>query len=62
VINTDPNRWRGAWVRTQWQNTPLACAAWWGHDLNRPADKRADGGGWTEVYAPPRGYAVYVPA
>ncbi len=61
VINTDPEGWRGAWVRTQWPNTPLACVAWWGHDLNQPADKRADGGGWAEVYAPPRGYAVYVP-
>jgi alpha-amylase len=61
VINTDPASWRGVWVRTQWPNTPLSCAAWWGHDQHKPYDQRADGGGWVPLYAAPRGYAVYVP-
>ncbi len=62
VINTDSNAWRGTWVQTRWPNTLLTCAAWWGHDQNRPEDQRTDGGGWCQVYAATRGYAVYVPA
>ncbi len=62
VINTDPAVWRGVWVRTQWPNTQLSCAAWWGRDLARPLDQHADGGGWTQIFAPPRGFAVYVPS
>lgn len=61
VINTSHDTWRGVWVQTKWSNTELACAAWWGHDQNKPLDQRADGGGWTQLYAAPRGYAVYVP-
>jgi len=61
VINTDPSSWRGAWVQTKWPNTKLACIAWWGHDRNRPLNQHSDGGGWSQMYAAPRGYAVYVP-
>ncbi len=61
VINTDPFSWRGAWVQTKWPNTNLACVAWWGHDRNRPLNQHSDGGGWSQMYAAPRGYAVYVP-
>ena len=61
VLNTHPDAWQGARVRTRWRNTPLACQAWWGHDLNRPLDKYADQHGWADLFAPPRGYAVYVP-
>lgn len=61
AINTDPSSWRGAWVQTKWPNRQLECVAWWGHDQNKPFDRRTDGGGWSEVYGAPRGYAVYVP-
>lgn len=61
AINSDSNKWRGLWVKTQWPNKNLSCAAWWGHDQNRPCDKHSDGGGWAEIYAAPRGYAIYVP-
>ncbi len=61
VLNTDPDSWRGAWVQTRWPHRKLTPAAWWGRDLARPMDKQTDGGGWAELYAPPRGYAVYVP-
>jgi alpha-amylase len=61
VTNTDPRSWRGAWVQTKWPNEQLVCVAWWGRDQNKPFDQRTDGGGWSEVYAAPRGYAVYVP-
>ncbi|MCK9297005.1 MAG: DUF1939 domain-containing protein [Desulfobulbaceae bacterium] len=61
VINTDPMAWRGAWVQTSWPNTSLTCTAWWGRDTSQPYGQHSDGGGWTQVFAPPRGYAVYVP-
>ncbi len=61
VINTDPMAWRGAWVQTRWPNTSLTCTAWWGRDTSQPYGQHSDGGGWTQVFAPPRGYAVYVP-
>jgi alpha-amylase len=55
--------WNGATVRTQWTSTRFALAAWRGHgDLGVPQDKRTDDAGWSDFWAPPRGYAVYVPA
>jgi alpha-amylase len=62
VINTDPDNWRGTWVQCQWPNTTLKCIAWWGHDMQQPYSQHSDGGGWTQLYAAPRGYAIYVPA
>jgi alpha-amylase len=61
VINTDYTSWRGSWVQTKWPNMQLSCAAWWGHDQSKPFDRHSDGGGWSELFAAPRGYAVYVP-
>jgi alpha-amylase len=61
VINTDTVSWRGIWVQTRWPNAPLSCAAWWGRDQHKPLDQCSDGGGWAQLYAAPRGYAVYVP-
>jgi alpha-amylase len=61
VINTDPVSWRGIWVQTRWPNAPFTCAAWWGRDQHKPLDRCSDGGGWVQLYAAPRGYAVYVP-
>ena len=55
--------WNGATVRTRWTNTRFAPAAWHGRgDAGVPHDKRTDDGGWSDFWAPPRGYAVYVPA
>lgn len=61
VINSDLYSWSGNWVQTKWPNTQFSCIAWSGRDLNQPLDQHSDGGGWTELYAAPRGYAVYVP-
>jgi len=61
VVNTDPMAWRGAWVQTRWPNNSLTCAAWWGRDTSQPYGQHTDGGGWTQLFAPPRGYAVYLP-
>jgi alpha-amylase len=62
VINTDTNGWRGNWVQSQWPHAELSCLAWWGRDMHQPNPQHTDGGGWAQLYAPPRGYAVYVPA
>ena len=37
-------------------------AAWRGHDdLGVPEEKWTNESGWVDLWAPPRGYAVYVP-
>ncbi len=63
VLNNRSEHWHGAWVRTGWENTRMAPVAWWSAgDVSRPDEQwtssHGDGGFW----APPRGYAVYVPA
>lgn len=60
VLNLS-DRWQGAWVGCRWMDTTLVPAAWWGRDLARPVDKHSYQDGSVELYAPPRGYAVYVP-
>jgi alpha-amylase len=62
VLNNLGDRWNGAWVTTQWQNIELNPVAWWSKtDLNRPATQNAFHDGRAQFWAPPRGYAVYVP-
>ena len=54
--------WNGTWVQTRWNNTRLVPAAWRGRDdLNAPEEKWTNEFGWVDLWAPPRGYAVYVP-
>jgi alpha-amylase len=54
--------WTGTWVQTRWNNTRLVPAAWRGRDeLGTPQVKWTNESGWTALWAPPRGYAVYVP-
>jgi alpha-amylase len=54
--------WNGTWVQTQWNNTGLIPAAWRGRDdLSTPQEKWTNESGWVDLWAPPRGYAVYVP-
>ncbi len=61
VLN-NRSTWNGAWVQTRWTDTHLSLDAWWGSfDNGIPADKWTNGGGWTELWAPARGYAVYIP-
>jgi alpha-amylase len=55
--------WNGAWVQTQWNNIQLVPIAWRGRDdLSSPEAKWTNESGWVNVWAPGRGYAVYVPA
>ena len=54
--------WNGTTVRSQWINTQFSPLAWRGHEnADVPQDKSTDGNGYTDFWAPPRGYAVYVP-
>lgn len=62
VMNNRGEAWNGAWVRTQWNNTRFVPAAWRGRDnAGIPREQVTQGNGWGEFYAPPRGYAVYLP-
>lgn len=61
VINNLGDRWNGRAVKTQWADTKLTPAAWGGQDQGTPQEKWTDAQGWTDLWAPPRGYAVYVP-
>jgi alpha-amylase len=62
VMNNRGDSWNGAWVQTQWKNARFVPAAWRGRDdAGIPHEQWTQGDGWGEFYAPPRGYAVYVP-
>jgi len=62
VMNNRGEAWNGTWVETQWNNTRFAPLAWRGRkDAGAPQEQTTQGNGWGQFYAPPRGYAVYVP-
>lgn len=61
VLNNNAN-WSGAYIKTQWNNTRLKPFAWRGRDdAGIPEEKWTDSFGNADLWAPPRGYAVYVP-
>jgi alpha-amylase len=61
VMNNRGDNWSGTSVRTKWRMARLVPAAWWGHnDRSRPSDKWTGLDGVTDLWAAPRGYAVYV--
>ncbi|MEO8413411.1 MAG: alpha-amylase family glycosyl hydrolase [Ginsengibacter sp.] len=61
VLN-NAGRWNGRLVSTQWADTEFVPVAWCGKDNeDTPSEKWTDGLGNSEFWAPPRGYAVYVP-
>lgn len=62
VLNNRGDNWNGAWAATQWSNTELTPVAWWSKtDIAAPIVQRTDVGGRTQLFAAPRGYAVYAP-
>lgn len=62
VLNNRGDGWNGNFVNVPWSNTHLSAEAWWsGLDSNPPLQKWTDGNGRVDLWAPPRGYAVYVP-
>lgn len=55
VLNDNPYEWRGVWVNTNHPNAVF-------RDYTGVAmDKQAAGDGRVDLWAPPRGYAIYVP-
>ncbi|MCC7154646.1 MAG: DUF1939 domain-containing protein [Bryobacterales bacterium] len=62
VINNRRDRWTGTAVTTRWPNITLTPQAWCSAiDTGTPSPKRTDADGRADLWAPPRGYAVYVP-
>jgi alpha-amylase len=54
--------WAGGSVCTRWTGTHFTPVAWCGRaDTGVPQEKWTDGFGWTDFWAPPRGYCVYAP-
>jgi alpha-amylase len=63
VFNNRGDDWNGQRVQTQWKTSKLTPVAWWSNtELSKPSDKWTDLNGTADVWAPPRGYAVYVPS
>src|SRR5438093_941502 len=61
-ILNNSGSWNGAWIQTRWINTQLVPAAWRGRDdFSMPQEKWTNDSRWVDVWAPPRGYAVYIP-
>ena len=61
VLNKKANVWNGKWVRTHWANNKFMAIAWRGkNDSNTPYNTHTNDH-WGEFWAPPRGYAIYVP-
>ena len=62
LVLNNRSTWNGVWVQTQWPNIQFSPEAWCGSsDTAAPDSKWTDASGWAELWAPPRGYAVYVP-
>jgi alpha-amylase len=61
VLN-NRGEWNGISVQTQWKNTRFVPMAWSGRDdPGTLQEKWTQEEGWSDFWAPPRGYAVYVP-
>ncbi|HET6996547.1 MAG TPA: alpha-amylase domain-containing protein [Chitinophagaceae bacterium] len=61
VLNNS-GRWNGREVTTQWAGKEFNPIAWNGKNtINAPENKWTNGSGVSDFWAPPRGYAVYVP-
>lgn len=62
VLNNRRDVWGGAVVKTAWPNHHLVPAAWRGFDPGAPQPERTNDEGMADVWAPPRGYSIYLPA
>lgn len=62
VLNNRRDRWNGSWVDTTQNNTHFEPVAWRGNaNMDTPIGSISTWDGRAEFWAPPRGYAVYVP-
>ncbi len=55
VINDNPSLWLGVWVNTGYGNTEFK------DYIGRAMNKTSAGDGRVDLWAPPRGYAIYIP-
>ena len=62
VLNNRGDSWNGAYVDTTRANTAYRPIAWSGRDAGVPDPTGTAGDSRGQFWAPPRGYAVYVPA
>ena len=60
VLNNLGDAWNGARVQTQFQNANLTPVAYGGRDSSAPESKRTSADGHCDLWAAPRGWAVYV--
>jgi alpha-amylase len=62
VLNTQDDRWQGAWIDTNRSNTLFKPVAWRGNaNLDAPMESRSAHDARAQFWAPPRGYAIYAP-
>jgi alpha-amylase len=61
VLNNRGDKWNGSRVATRWKNTTLKAVAYSDHADGAPQIPTSDSSGAADFWAPPRGYAVYVP-
>ena len=62
VLNNRGDRWNGTFVDTTRPDTTFRPVAWGGRDTGIPDPTGTAPDGRGQFWAPPRGYAVYVPA
>jgi alpha-amylase len=61
VLNNEGNSWQGKKVQAKWSAAKFIPVAWYSRfDAGVPEPKQSDENGYSEFWAPPRGYAVYV--
>jgi alpha-amylase len=61
VLNNLGDAWNGTTVQTRWSNAHLEPVAYGGNDNSLPAAKTTTAEGYADLWAAPRGWAVYVP-
>jgi alpha-amylase len=62
VLNKIEGCWNGRRIQTHWKNAKFVSLAWRGtNDLSVPHPAFTDDSNYGDFWAPPRGYAVYVP-
>ena len=62
LVLNNSGKWNGTEVVTRWATTVMVPGAWYGKDnASGPEEKHTGRHGETDLWAPPRGYIVYIP-
>ncbi len=62
LVLNNRGTWNGLTVQSRWPDTNMVPVAWCGReDAGEPQEERTDASGWSDFWAPPRGYTVYAP-